>query len=412
MKKIELVNSTTYRSILKAGDAVEIGNKFASQFEPHIKLNRWDGECFIKVALSTTKQATLKQKDNKVIWETADKKIHFYPLEPREFVENGRQIKQLARGGFEFETILKSKPTTNKIVLNIESQGLRFNYQPALTKEKFLIPEGGYATETTIYDKDDVVIFFRPENVVGSYSVYHTIKGGGFSNSAEAEKYQCGKAFHIYRPRIVDSDGRGIWGELHIDENVGTLTITIPQEFIDNAVYPISTGSVNFGCESVGSSNATVFNNMKGGRYTATGGTANGNYIAAALANVDAADSLKCALYNSDGSSLIANSMTEERHDDELEDREFRQFDFLSSPTIVNGTYSLVLWSGDSVILCYDSGTSDYLAESIAYTETWPNSIPDGWSEDYSNYDMSIYCNYEGTAPPAGHPHFWAGIIS
>jgi len=221
------INDTTYEMTLPRGDKVEIGDREAADFKPHLKLSRWEGESFIKVSLPTAAQSSPVIEGEKVGWVEADLEARFYPLEPT--VAGGFTQNEL--GGFEFEIILKKKPPTNQIVLDIETQGLKYHYQPPLTPEE--IAEGAV----------------RPDNVAGSYAVYHESRGNMHASQADAEKYKCGKAFHIYRPKIIDASGKECWADLRIN---GKLTITIPQDFLDKAVYPVAVDPT-FGYESVGS---------------------------------------------------------------------------------------------------------------------------------------------------------------
>lgn len=121
--------------------------------------------------------------------------------------------------GFEFEVILKDKPQSNIVEFELEMEGLKAHYQPELTQE----------------EKDEGV--HRPENVIGSYAVYHATCGNMHKGQANAEKYRTGKAFHIYRPKVIDNSGDWVWAELNLGN--GILTVTIPQEFLDTAVYPV-----------------------------------------------------------------------------------------------------------------------------------------------------------------------------
>ncbi|MHA2086073.1 MAG: hypothetical protein ACXABD_20200, partial [Candidatus Thorarchaeota archaeon] len=45
--------------------------------------------------------------------------------------------------------------------------------------------------------------------------------------------------FHIYRPHVVDSAGKETWADLHVDVDAGILEITVPQQFLNRAVYPV-----------------------------------------------------------------------------------------------------------------------------------------------------------------------------
>ena len=152
----------------------------------------------------------------------------------------------MKEGGYEFDITLKEKPISNKIEFSIETKGLNFFYQSKLTQKH---REAGMK---------------RPENIDGSYAVYHKTKGG--LNSAYGKNYNSGKAFNILRPKIIDSAGTEVWGELNIDIENKTLTITIPQDFLDNGVYPIRhAAGLTFGYDTVGGSS---------GFWTHVGGTA------------------------------------------------------------------------------------------------------------------------------------------
>jgi len=235
-KAVKQINPTTYEVEMPSGDKVEVGNKKAVDFKPHLKLNRWGGECFIKVGLPTTEKVTPMVESGRVKWRGQKVETHFYPLEPRNVAakdKDGNDVSfpQNELGGFEFEIILKEKPVTNKIIFNIQTQGLRFSYQPPLTQQE--IDNGSIG----------------PENVVGSYAVYHATRTNIHASKADAEKYKTGKAFHIYRPHLVDALGAEAWADLNISNSV--LTITIPQQFLDEAKYPV-TIDPEFGYHSIG----------------------------------------------------------------------------------------------------------------------------------------------------------------
>ena len=103
--------------------------------------------------------------------------MHAYPLSAKEDMENG---------GSEIEIYLAERPPTNGFRFAIEgAEDLDFFYQPELSAEEI--------TEAAV----------RPENVIGSYVVYHKAKANhhvGDTNCAP------GKAYHIYRPEAVDPD--------------------------------------------------------------------------------------------------------------------------------------------------------------------------------------------------------------
>src|SRR3989339_1084063 len=102
-------------------------------------------------------------------------------------------------------------------------------------EEKYLVGEVDYCTATDCYNIFGMVISHRPENVVGSYAVYHKTKR---NHKQGEENYRTGKVAHIYRPKIIDANGDWVWGEMRIHGN--QLVVSVPQDFLDNGVYPIT----------------------------------------------------------------------------------------------------------------------------------------------------------------------------
>ncbi len=199
-EKYQTVNETF---VNKTGDfETEIGDIKQSDFLPQLKIKRWNNESNFSLRLidDSAEAPVLATDTNKILWQKSSIEARFYD---KGFGED--------TGGYEFEVLLKEHPVSNVLSFSIQSKGLDFFYQPPLTDEE--IKEGT----------------FRPENVVGSYAVYHSTK--------KNNSYKTGKAFHIYRPDAIDSKGTRVWCDLNIDDDI--LTITIPQDFLDTAVYPI-----------------------------------------------------------------------------------------------------------------------------------------------------------------------------
>ena len=135
----------------------------------------------------------------------------------------------------EIDIVVDSKPLSNVFTYDIQTKGLSFHYQPELTQEE--IAEGG---------------IYRPDNIVGSYAVYHSSKANNYKYSNGTEKnYKTGKAFHIYRPKAYDVKGEWRWCDLYIDND--KLVVTVPQDFLDTAKYPVVVDP-KFGVETEGGS--------------------------------------------------------------------------------------------------------------------------------------------------------------
>src|SRR3990167_9325905 len=192
--------------------------------KPEVHLHKWNSEINLGIYYDKIQKAGQKV-GNRMEWKDQKEEVHAYPLEAQEGMEDG---------GLEMEVLLKEKPVTNKFDFVIDgAENLAFFYQPALTQAE--IDEG--AT--------------RPENVVGSYAVYHKTKSNHRTGSTN---YATGKAFHIYRPKAIDANGVETWGELSYLN--GNLTVTVPQQFLDDAVYPVMIDPT-FGYTTIGGTSAT-----------------------------------------------------------------------------------------------------------------------------------------------------------
>lgn len=201
-----------------ASDVVDAGEQKVElkKDKPEVRFKKWNGEVDLGLTYDAVKaHGNRPLLSNKMEYKDSKQEVHAYPLTE----------------GFEVEVILNEKPNTNIVTFTLDGwENLDFFYQPELTQQE--IDDGAS----------------RPENVVGSYAVYHKEK---VNHKLGDINYATGKVGHIYRPNIVDSTGKSVWGELHIEN--GILTVTIPQWFLDEAVYPIHhAAGLTFGYTSVG----------------------------------------------------------------------------------------------------------------------------------------------------------------
>jgi hypothetical protein len=122
---------------------------------------------------------------------------------------------------FEYDIVLNREPESNRLCLALEGwEGFDFLRQP-----------------------DE----FGPEILRGSYAVY---KKEGVINSP-AYHVGTGKLCHIHRPKVIDARGRWAWGDISIDR--GLMTLTVPEEWLGDAKYPVTVDPV------VGSSTAGAY---------------------------------------------------------------------------------------------------------------------------------------------------------
>jgi len=390
LKLHKVKEKSVFRFLTLNNEEILIGDFKAKEFKPQILLSRWDGECFLKIPLGeTVKNFRYEESENYITWDSTDFKVKVYPLNKTEIKEKiqNQELKfiQNEYGGLELEIILEKRPSTNKITLPIQTQNLRFTYQPPLHPD-----HPTWADE----DGDGKPDNFRPMNVVGSYAVYHSKRSAFHHSKENAQKYKTGKAFHIYRPKAIDSIGREIWCNLHIDEKKGLLTITIPQEFLENAVYPIYIDP-NFGYESVGGSSLQIDSWECIHTYPfECPGNGTAQTLTVYYSVVGEEGTAYCfVIYNS--SNRI--DYTEEPFT--CMGAEWWEFDLLENADLSAQTYYLGIYknavSDEGFYWYYDTDTSN---NNYYENRTYSYPPPTTWSPT-SNYNrkFSIYCTYTAT---------------
>jgi len=339
---------------------IEIGDKKQPDlFYPQFKTKHWDNECNLSLRLvdSDYQGGILKTDQEKIEWERAGRKIIFYE----------KDIAEAEDGGFEIEVELAGKPASNVLEFSIQTKGLNFLYQDELTQE----------------EKDRGLT--RADNIIGSYAVYHSTKK---NNTVGGKHYRSGKAFHIYRPYVEDANGNKIWCNLNIDTELEILTITVPQEFLNTAVYPVIIDPT-FGYTSIGSTAGYL-------QSTYIVGTAGTLSAAGIISKMTAylktgwqsGQDIQLAIYNDDG-TYTGNS-TEEK--DDGTENAWIDWDFGSPVNLAADDYLLVAWTNGFNIQCAaDSGSSGQVWDITpgASYNAWPTI--DGLS---GTYIYSIYATY------------------
>lgn len=227
---VEISANKTYVSTVN-NVAVTIGNdKVLSEFQANAKMRIWDEDeiCF---DLSGVKGTPVFAND-KISLELTDKKYEWF--------NEGNELKCLIT--------LKSKPLTNKYSFNLggDWKDFDFCYQtPFDNPTKYMVGDEEWLKVTEVFGESR-----RPQKVDGSYAVYHKTK----KNHAEGGKnYMIGKACHIYVPKAIDDEDNSAWCTLHIEN--GVYTVTIPQDFLDTAVYPVIINDT-FGYDTQGGTEA------------------------------------------------------------------------------------------------------------------------------------------------------------
>lgn len=378
---------TTYTIDAKADPldkiVVEVGDSKQVDFYPQVKVMRWDNEVNASFRLITD---VAQEPETKADGAISTENIDFYSIDPCE---------EYPEGAYEFEVILKERPASNVVQFTVQDKGIEYFYQPELTAEE--IAEGG----------------FRPENVAGSYAVYASESK---TNIEGGTKYKCGKLGHIYRPRIEDAKGDWVWGELLIEN--GILSVTIPDKWLDSAVYPVRhAAGLTFGYTSIGASNDSgnndvwvAFSQIMGAN-SGTVSMLTGAFYTASAHNV------KMAIYNQTNpaivgayntnppTSLIANSSTGAisvlRTTKPTQSSHWTSSGALSAAVTANYYYFISFTTDYALLyLPYDSlgGSWACYKTSEAYANYPPSTAP-ACNPTSSKY--SIYATYTEGEPNA-----------
>ena len=354
---------------------VEVGDSKQAEFLPQKKISRWGNEVNLSVRLIDhgETQPVVEEIGGRVKWRGAKREAHFYELPTSDL---------LPEGGTEVEIFLLEKPLTNAVRFSLNTKGLRFFEQPALTQSEI--------------DRGEI----RPPHVVGSFAVYcDTPK----TNLTNGNLYRSGKVGHIYRPWIVDANGRGVWGNLNIDTVRGFLTVRIPQTFLDSAAYPIRhAAGLTFGYTSVGASGYSQNSNtiMHQAGTAASAGTID-SYSFYTESPKFTYDNAPCrmAVYNSAGTSKIEDVA------------EFTTGTYgpgwytvnsTSNAAITAADHRICIWADDGVDavgtwVAYDLGspTANFASETYGTLTAWPATLS---STSLGGILLSMYVTYSASA--------------
>lgn len=361
-----------------------------------LNLPCWKGETSLNVTMSSTIWVSSRTTTtfnsvtnivNSTITDTLGiviASVLFYPKNISEY------------GDVEYEIIVYRNTllplVSNTISFTINSKNLNFYYQPPLDKE--LNAKDYDFLNSTHAIKNDIVMFERPENIVGSYVVYHKSKVGN--------EYKTGQAFIIYRPLITDANNKTSWATLNITGN--TMSISLNSTFLSTAIYPISIDP-SFGYETKGgTATALAFYqkiplvqtwNVLGSVFNLTAGSGTANNMTVYLKNTDSVygTSVECGMYfNLNQSKIqITNTTTLAASYDN-----WLLCDFATEPTLVINTEYILLakstlprTSGKCIYMYYNAGDANQGCSDIF--DIWHDPYTD---LGYGTTKYSIYCNY------------------
>ena len=326
---------------------------------PEVRLKKWNGEVDLGVSYGKV-QATGSRapSTDRVEWKGTKEEVHAYPLNAAAGMEDG---------GFEIEIVLKDKPTTNVFTFALDGvMDLDFFYQAPLTQEE--INQG--AT--------------RPENVIGSYAVYHKAKK---DHEIKGINYASGKVFHIYRPKAIDANGNEAWGVLSYTG--GKLSVEIPQDFLEKAAYPVRVDPT-FGYTSAGASTAAITNSLRGSLFTSPSDygsfTSGSIYISHSLSG----GNVKVVIAKHSDLNIVTNGIS---NGISAPSTGWYTPTFASNPSLVASTDYVLTGITDSVVnkITYDSGTTNQGHVDSSNTYSSPSNPTDA---THDNNKYAVYITY------------------
>jgi hypothetical protein len=273
------------------------------------------------------------------------------------------------------------KPKNNFYTFNLEGwENFDFFYQPELTQEE--IDEG----------------HIRPDNVVGSYAVYHKTKRNHEMGKTD---YKTGKFCHIYRPCAVDNNADFAWTELKIDN--GVYTVTIPQDFIDKAEYPVIIND-EFGYHANGGSVDTQSANQLSAQVYYSAAGAGDVTTISCYCGFSQFTNGQCAVYHRVAAVPDTYKGESEQKQNWNGPATTSLCDFTVSPTfeIAADDYAICLWSGTEYWFDYDAGTNYGIDNTGNTYNTWPK--PWAGTNRARNYNYCIWVTYTPSAGGGAKP--------
>jgi len=395
---LEAKNSNDFEIDI-SGNKVEIGSKTEEAFDQTVKYNRWGGESWFSISLYLSDKITTDASvvGNKVIWgeENPYLGMEIYALDNTKI--------DAEFGGVEYNVVLKQKPVSNTLYFEVtNSPDVAFYYQPSLA-EVFEVGDYWHGVEihsvsaTELKDKDGKRMLSRPENAVGSYAIYSTEKEDHILGEIN---YATGKIGHIFRPKAIDSKGWEVWGELNIEN--GWMTVTLPQEFIDKAIYPIyHSAGLDFGYTGTGNADDYPPANMLFGSTATSPADAGITGISMSAYGYNG-DGVKLGIWaNSDGGALLTNALTPEISPDAI--LGWDTGTFATGPAIAaSTTYMLCTINNDGAYVIKLDNTQGVMRQD--WTNSYANPGNFDWDSDQFAYRFSLYVTYElagGNDPPS-----------
>lgn len=352
---------------------VEIGDSKQAEFFPQVKVSRFDNEANIPFRLLQTEQTTdVRRLAEKVRWRTEKMFADFHEVDAQD---------GLPEGGTEFNITHLVKPDRPYLDFSLNPKDVVFYRQDALTAEQKAFG------------------LVQNEEKIGSYTAYFATPR---TNYVDGKLYKTGKIGEFSPSLVTDAKGRTAWTSLKIKD--GILRVSLPQDFIDQAEYPLAhAAGLTFGYTTAGSSG--YVNNADTIVYQpdtpASAGTIDSYSFYTESPRFGFQNPpCRMAVYNSAGTTKIEDVA-------EFTTGTFGPGWYTENSTahaaITATTYNICLWSGVGgggvgVFIAFDSGSqTKYDSETYGTLTSWPATL----SNNSLGVILSMYVTYTGAS---GHP--------
>lgn len=276
--------------------------------------------------------------------------------------------------GVKIDILLNEKPATTTFCYQITGwESYDFFYQPPLSEEE--VAQGAY----------------RPEEIVGSYAVYHKT----LHDFEEGEtNYETGKVMHIPYPYIWSVNATSTTKHRAQDFSIkdGSMCVTVAQSDLDTMEYPIRIDPT-FGYTSVGGTNTSLLANETAGNYYISppdSGATSLSKISLYAQYRLSSDQYKGVLYDSSG-NVVTNGTGSATNPPVAYG--WTDSTFGTPPTITTNTsYGINVVMSSTTDYKYDTVTSAYGLYDSTNSFASPQSIT---ISDSGNIKMSVYATWD-----------------
>lgn len=260
--------------------------------KPKVSFSKWNGEAVMGVTLQGMNAPGIEIA-GRTEWVQGNETMVLTPKT------------NSADGGFEIDIKLAAKPAKNVWNFTIEgAENMNFFLQRPLWQEVGLAAPTAECTDTDCISATAHLNAHRPENVVGSYAVYHKTRKDHIIGQTN---YATGKLFHIYRPFVTDALGNDVWATMLYSN--GVLSVTVPQAFLDTAAYPVLIDP-NFGYETQAATENNIAANEAESHKATAPATADIDSITMYINQATAAsDNYKGVLWQDSDQTVVTNGI-------------------------------------------------------------------------------------------------------